>query len=200
MDKAKIAAKIKALRKLKGFSQEQLAEQSALSLRTVQRVENEETVPHGDSLRKLTGALGTTPDELYEGAITEDKGYITLMHISALAFIFHPMLGIVFPLAMWILKKDKLKMANDTGKKIINFQIGWSLFIYLFIFAASKGQFIRFDVSLQNLFRDIVSHFSVLGLLISFLYLYNIALVFINVRRSKKGIESKYFPVIRFIR
>ena len=54
--------KIKDLRKRRGLSQEELAEKSGLSLRTIQRIENGETDPRGDSLRRLAAALETSPD------------------------------------------------------------------------------------------------------------------------------------------
>ncbi len=53
---------IKKLRIRKGLSQEELALKSGLSLRTIQRMENNETKPHGDSLRKIFNILNTYPD------------------------------------------------------------------------------------------------------------------------------------------
>ncbi|MCR5886260.1 helix-turn-helix domain-containing protein [Hymenobacter sp. J193] len=54
------AARILAIRKSKGFSQEMLAEQSGVSLRTIQRVEQGETVPRGHTLQALAAALGVS--------------------------------------------------------------------------------------------------------------------------------------------
>jgi transcriptional regulator with XRE-family HTH domain len=51
------AARIQALRKSKGYSQELLAEQSGVSLRTIQRVEQGETVPRGHTVQALASAL-----------------------------------------------------------------------------------------------------------------------------------------------
>ncbi|MBH8557678.1 helix-turn-helix domain-containing protein [Hymenobacter negativus] len=51
------AARILAIRKSKGFSQELLAEQSGVSLRTIQRVEQGETVPRGHTIQALATAL-----------------------------------------------------------------------------------------------------------------------------------------------
>lgn len=50
-------ARIVSLRKSKGFSQELLAEQSGVSLRTIQRVEQGETVPRGHTVQALATAL-----------------------------------------------------------------------------------------------------------------------------------------------
>ncbi len=47
MERSDLAKRVKELRTKKGLSQEQLAEASGLSLRTIQRIENGETLPRG---------------------------------------------------------------------------------------------------------------------------------------------------------
>lgn len=54
--------KVKKLRTSKGFSQEELARRSGLSLRTIQRIENNETTPHGDTMRKIFEVLESAPN------------------------------------------------------------------------------------------------------------------------------------------
>ncbi|GGG39536.1 helix-turn-helix domain-containing protein [Hymenobacter glacieicola] len=51
------ATRIATIRKSKGLSQEVLAEQSGVSLRTIQRVEQGDTVPRGYTLQALATAL-----------------------------------------------------------------------------------------------------------------------------------------------
>lgn len=58
------ATRIQAIRKSKGFSQEVLAEQSGVSLRTIQRVEQGETVPRGHTLQALATALAVPLEAL----------------------------------------------------------------------------------------------------------------------------------------
>lgn len=58
------AERILAIRKSKGFSQELLAEQSGVSLRTIQRVEQGETVPRGHTVQALATALNVPLDAL----------------------------------------------------------------------------------------------------------------------------------------
>ena len=60
MNNLNLAQRVKDLRNRKGISQENLAEESGLSLRTIQRIENNETVPRGDTLKKLSIALETS--------------------------------------------------------------------------------------------------------------------------------------------
>ncbi|MCC3157025.1 helix-turn-helix domain-containing protein [Hymenobacter sp. 15J16-1T3B] len=55
--------RILTIRKSRGLSQEMLAEQSGVSLRTIQRVEQGDTVPRGHTLQALAAALGVTLDE-----------------------------------------------------------------------------------------------------------------------------------------
>ena len=64
MDNEKISQAVKDLRKREGLSQEKLAEKSGLSLRTIQRVENEDTEPTGDTLMRIAATFNVTPDEL----------------------------------------------------------------------------------------------------------------------------------------
>ena len=52
------------LRNRKGFSQEILAEESGLSLRTIQRIENSENVPRGKTLNLICDVLEIDVEEL----------------------------------------------------------------------------------------------------------------------------------------
>lgn len=205
MNNQNLANKIKDLRSRRGFSQEQLSEESKLSLRTVQRIEKGESIPRGDTLIKLTQALGVTPNDLLEWTDIEDKGYLTLMNFSALTgLLFNPLLGIIIPLVMWILKKDKIKFVDDYGKNIISFQITWTLLIYSIFIVATKGAYINFDFNLFDIILSLI-HFkmekeNIYIVLLAVLYLYNAALVFKNYTRIKKGKQSWYLPTIPFLR
>jgi len=55
---------IKELRLRSGLSQEKLAEVSGLSLRSIQRIENNNTIPRGDSLKRIAEALKVSIEEL----------------------------------------------------------------------------------------------------------------------------------------
>ncbi|MEQ9404698.1 MAG: helix-turn-helix transcriptional regulator [Cyclobacteriaceae bacterium] len=85
-----LAERIKQHRKINGFSQEQLAQNSGLNLRTIQRIENGETVPRGDSLRRLAQALHTSPDELIDWQASNDQNVLMVMILSQLSFLAFP--------------------------------------------------------------------------------------------------------------
>jgi transcriptional regulator with XRE-family HTH domain len=77
-----LAKRVKELRKRNSMSQELLAENSGLSLRTVQRIENGETQPTGDSIKRLSSALNVTPNELIDWQIIEDSKALLLLNLS----------------------------------------------------------------------------------------------------------------------
>ena len=123
MKKNHLATRIKELRDQKGMSQEILAEESGLSLRTIQRIENGETNPTGDTLKRLSSALNVNPDELIDWTIKDDNRYLIFLNLSALTFILFPLLGILVPFILWTSRKDKLKNINKIGRDLINFEI-----------------------------------------------------------------------------
>ena len=67
--------RLKAFRKRKGLTQEELAENSGLSLRTVQRIENGKVLPRGDSLKSLAIALPISPDGDSTGRFWKTRKY-----------------------------------------------------------------------------------------------------------------------------
>ncbi|GAA4289550.1 helix-turn-helix domain-containing protein [Aestuariibaculum suncheonense] len=197
MSELNLAQRVKALRNRKGLSQEDLAEASGLSLRTIQRIENNETEPRGDTLRKLSEALDCTPEDIIDWKIQEDKGYLTFMSISSLSFLFFPILGIIIPLILWILKKDKLKGVDKLGKAIMNFQITWVLIlfsIYLIVVSSFLG-FLRTSGSIGisvGPFKMIMFVFGIYG--------FNILVTVINTIRVYQNKSYKYIPAIPILR
>jgi transcriptional regulator with XRE-family HTH domain len=66
MENDKLPQGLKDLRKRKGLSQEDLAKNSGLSLRTIQRVENGESEPTGETLKRISAVLGVMPYEIID--------------------------------------------------------------------------------------------------------------------------------------
>lgn len=197
MSKSELSKRVKELRNRKGLSQEQLAENSGLSLRTIQRIENGETEPRGETLKRLMHALDAAPDDLMDWNIVEDKGFLTALNLSALGFLFFPLLGILIPLILWISKKDKVKNVNEMGKAILNFQITWVLMLSLIYFLLISGIINRLEW-----FGNITSYIGGTKLIFAviLLYAYNSVLILVNAILVYKGLIVKYFPSIRFLR
>lgn len=203
MGNQNLAIKIKDLRNRRGLSQELLAEESKLSLRTIQRIEKGESIPRGDTLVRLSQALDVTPDDILEWEIIEDSTYVQLLNWSSISFIFHPLLGIIIPLVMWIMKRGKVKFVDDAGKKIINFQITWALTLYLMHIIDSlifgNGTYVNFNINILDFLYSIID-FKIPYAIFILLYLFNILLILINIRKSQKGLMNRYIPAIPFLK
>lgn len=189
-----LSQSVKELRNRRGMTQEVLAENSGLSLRTIQRIENNETVPRGDSLKRLAVALKTTPDDIIDWKIQEDNGYLIVMSISALGFLFFPILGIIIPLVFWILKKDKLKNVDKIGKSILNFEITWSIIFFGYFILLILGVFSKI---MTTIFPSTILKIYIPAIL---LYLYNVVVIVINTIRVSRNKETRYIPALRIFR
>ncbi|WP_456866837.1 DUF4870 domain-containing protein [Galbibacter sp. BG1] len=195
MNDLNLSKKVKELRVLKGMTQELLAEESGLSLRTIQRIEKGETTPRGDSLKRLAIALNTTPDEIIDWKIQEDKGFLTLMTLSTFGFLFFPLLGIIIPLIFWVFKKDKVKNVNELGKSILNFEITWSIILFSYFILLFSGIIFR-------LIGDFIDPTTIIKTYIPIivLYIYNFILILLNTIRIYQGKECKFIPAFKFLK
>lgn len=194
MKNSDLAIKIKELRTRKSLSQEELSKSCGLSLRTIQRIENGETDPRGDTLKRLAFALNVTPDDLIDWAEQEDSRFLALLNLSAFSYIAFPILGIIIPLAIWVLKKDKIKYLDDTGRKLLNFQISWSIclfLIYILIFGSTI-----FHFRIGRIFGGIEK----LIFIIMAFYLFNGVMIVIHTVRSLLKKQVIYQPAIPFLR
>lgn len=67
-----LASNLKALRAMRGMSQEFLADESRVSLRTIQRIENNESEPTGETIKRIAIALDVKLSELIgSNSVTE---------------------------------------------------------------------------------------------------------------------------------
>lgn len=200
MKNKNLAQKVKELRKKKGFSQEELTEHSGLSLRTIQRIENGETEPTGETLKRISHALNVNTEELIDWTIIEDNGFLKAMNLSALTFIFFPLLGILVPLIMWISKKDKLKNINKIGKNIINYEITWTIILFagLLINWISLTQKIDSTGIIEPYYFQKSQRFSLIFIIV--MYILNLSFIIYNTYRIQKNKEVFYQPKIKFIR
>ncbi len=199
MKKTELSKKIKELRNRRGFSQEELSEKSGLSLRTIQRIENGETEPRGDSFKRLSVAFDVNPDDLIDWTVLEDRGFLTSLNLSALCFMVFPVLGIIVPLIIWISRKDKIRNINEIAKEILNFQITWNMVFFIgfgFIMAFFAFQEPRSIVTEDNSYLRLLAPLFFPGVM----YLYNITLIIINSINIYNDRKVNYYPKYRFIK
>lgn len=125
-----IGNKIKELRIQKGLTQEELADKTGLSTRTIQRIENGDVDPRIYTLNSIAEALNIDYEELIKEEVkaevnkNEQAKWLALFHLSGIFTLLLP------PIAFFIWKRDSVKNMNQHAVDILNFQI--SIWIYMF--------------------------------------------------------------------
>ena len=137
MEKNNLSQKVKELRKNKGLSQEELAKTAGLSLRTIQRVENRETEPTGDTLKRIATALDSTPAEL----LNEDEQRLraTVKTKNEYLHIFEDRLVISKGPEIKDLFEDYGKNVNNIFKNLLVFIVSMPLFTVLSFILYNRG-------------------------------------------------------------
>src|ERR1700744_6179484 len=191
-----LSGQIKELRAQKGFSQERLAQECGLSLRTIQRIENEETTPYGDTLKKLAVGLDSSIEELTDfKKESVDWGLLSVLNFSTLSFVIFPLLGIIVPLGIWILKRKTVTTEwVDEVKKILNFQISWCLVICIIC----SMPFLNVP-----LYRFQLIGFGgpeLILLTIALLYVINFVFIIMNTLFIINSKKVFYQPALKFVR
>ena len=128
----KIGSKIKDLRIRRGYTQVDLSEKTNLTIRTIQRIENDEVEPSTFSLKKLSEVLKVdllqikNKKQMENSKNLKNKSlfWLILLHFSGLFLTIFP------PLILWLLFKEKDERIEVHGKDIINFQLNM-LFIVI---------------------------------------------------------------------
>lgn len=184
-----IGKKIKEVRKRKGLSQEELADCAKISLRTVQRIENNKSQPHGKTLHLICDVLEINAEDLLDYGKKEDKTYLVIFHLSVLAFLAIPLGNIILPVILWLNKKNEVIGLKSIGANLLNFQIVWSVIFFANIFVFTFLKIMHYGYS-QYIFLVFIG-----------LYLINIALPIVFAVKSNKGKTDDLYPnIIRLIK
>lgn len=123
-----IYLKIAAERKRKGLTQEQLADRSNITVRTIQRIENGQTVPRSYTLQTIAAVLDIPFSELIQNdeetgsaanstnILTEadSKHFLEVLCLSCFSYIVIPFIHVFIPARM-------LKKSGETNPKVLAF-------------------------------------------------------------------------------
>ena len=127
-----LGEKISQARKAQRLSQEALAEAAKVSSRTIQRIENNVSVPRAFTLKQIAQVLNlpddvfnTTPPET-SSVSTDAWSSVRLINASALAVILVPLSNVLIPFWLWQRNKHH-PVVDSLSKQIVSFQILWTL-------------------------------------------------------------------------
>lgn len=111
---------VQQLREAKNLTQTELAEQSKLSLRTIQRIEAG-NIPKGFTLKSLANVLEIEAEKLISTPEPINMDRAKLINLSTLLGLIIPFGGIIFP---FILTQKTTDLTNkNLGKNIVSIQI-----------------------------------------------------------------------------
>lgn len=126
--------KIALARKKIGLTQEELAELTNVTVRTVQRIENGKSTPRAFTLKAFAKALSTTVEELTQtipASVTEldpekERHFLQVLCLSCFGYLVIPFVHFLVP--MYLLKKANLKnpIAIAFGRMVIRQQLYWA--------------------------------------------------------------------------
>ncbi len=131
-------SKLKKYREQLNLTQEELSDNSGISVRTIQRIESG-SKPQGHTLKKLALALGIQENELLENElspISKDKTIVKLINISSLPFAIFPPANIIVPLLIMFVRRQFKPLV----KEIISVQIVWLIFAATIFFLSALIQ------------------------------------------------------------
>ncbi|HTE25712.1 DUF4870 domain-containing protein [Flavitalea sp.] len=119
-----IANRIRELRLKKGLTQEELAEKTGMSTRTIQRIEQGKVSPRSYSLQNLAIVLDVAFEELNDkltqseqNKTGNEQNWLSLLHISGIFLLLIP------PVIIWACKKGAITEMRQQGIDVINFQL-----------------------------------------------------------------------------
>ena len=116
---------IRELRIKKGMTQEELADKTEVSARTIQRIENGEVDPRVYTLQMIAKALEVDYDLFVEKESDEDReiqrvnanNWLGLLHFSGI-------IPLIFPtVIIWHRMKDRIKGMSEHYRDVISFQL-----------------------------------------------------------------------------
>ena len=162
---------LKRARERANLTQSQLAEMSAVSLRTIQRAEAGQVLK-GFTLKALAKALEVSEEELLGEQDQEDLAKVKQINLSALSFFVFPFANVFVP--AYLTYSSKSSSVKAMGKKIVEMQIAWFL---LFALALILTPWIHSLVGAKS---------PIIFVVITLFVLLNVALILANASRLNR--------------
>lgn len=131
-----------------------------------------------------------------------------LIHISAFAGYLFPLGSIITPLILWQTLKERSPFLDEHGKEAVNFNISYSLYIFIlglsfipFFFGRIFNGFDGIDIDFGG-YHGHGGLFGIFGFasVVSIVALIKVSLIIIAAMKANKGEMYKYPLTIKFIK
>lgn len=150
--------KIATARKLKGFTQEHLADLSNLTVRTIQRIESGESIPRAHTLKAIATALDINFTELITNAESNDsipnlqntpafanyedsKHFLKMLCLSCFSYLIIPFIHFLIPALLLKKSNEQHPAIIAFAKKMIRTQFYWQISLSLLLFGTLAYNF-----------------------------------------------------------
>src|SRR5688572_26858139 len=139
-----LAQRVVTARKKKGLTQEELAELTNITVRTIQRIESGETTPRPYTVKAIAAALDTTFEELNAsesgslpsfaapklGSIHKNERedaahFLQLLCLSCFSYLVLPFIHFLVPIYILKRRKEQNPAALAYARKMIRIQVYW---------------------------------------------------------------------------
>lgn len=190
--------RIISARQQKGFTQEELADLSGLSVRTIQRIENGESVPRSYTLRMIANALGKdyeylvkvetpTPAVAAQQSSSGDRHFLQLFNLSCFTYLVIPWVHFMIP--NYLLKKQNnlQKETVELSQKLLRQQIYWAVMLHIALLLTLAYNLIRVYVFGNR--DNLVSYLWPF----LFMYFFNAVIIFVNASRIGRKAQAVDF-------
>lgn len=145
-----LGRRIAAARQQKGLTQEQLAELTNITVRTIQRIESGESMPRSYTLKAITSALELTFQDFsfsrnraqYNAAISNaasikeeaSKHFLQMVCLSCFSYMVIPFIHFLIPRHLLKQSNEKNPKVIAFARKVIRIQVYWkSAFWFLML-------------------------------------------------------------------
>lgn len=119
----------------------------------------------------------------------DGRSWAAVCHLAGFLGWIIPLGNIIGPLAIWLFKKNKFSLVNSEGKKCLNFQISFEIYLIILFLISMSGFFMEtYTLSIIVM---------ILGACLEFVRAITMILAAIRVCNHK---STNYPLVIRFIR
>jgi XRE family transcriptional regulator, regulator of sulfur utilization len=179
-------------RKKKGFTQEELAEATGVTVRTIQRIETGQTAPRSYTLKNIAAALGLDFEALGHSAdvqqapsgpnwsTAEDTAhFLRMLCLSCFTYIILPYLHFLIPAQLLKRKQGLSAEAIHFGKRLIFWQVCWIIATVLTFLLCLAYNFIAAAYLSRAYLVSYLWPFFIM-------YLTNAILILIWLRRAKR--------------
>jgi transcriptional regulator with XRE-family HTH domain len=154
-----------AARKKKGLTQEELAERSKVTVRTIQRLESGDTVPRAFTLRAIAAALDTPFESLQAGSGSKEKEetapastspgeavhFLQTLCLSSFSFLILPFIHFLVPLFLLRRRKDFAPEVARLARQLVRGQVLWVIGLQLLMLSTVGFNLYRHEQGLSTI-------------------------------------------------